>query len=414
MKIVFTGERSRGAPLTWGQRHVRRTASASSQVRVLDLPGLPVPRVADALAQLVGRHEALRTRISGAAEQVVSDHGALAVECGPALVADELTGPFDDREDWPLRVGLVTSGRPADPAVRQVVLACGPLAVDHHGAEIVVKDLGLLLRGALPVRSAAQPADDAEFQRSVSGTRLTSRAVRYWTDELCRVEPPSAGPPGTGWSVTLRSSAMDVAAQAIAARHGVSAATVYLAAAAAVVGTLTGTRLTGLRAAVSNRFYPDRRDVVATIAQDGVVVLDLAVPSFGDLVQQAWRVTMRSHRFARYDPDVMAAAVDIDAFPCFEDSRLVRRDQGLPSEAELRTVAEGSTLTSAAASAGGLALSVDGVGASARADTLSRSDLGASLRALESLLVTAAFREVSMGELGAMVARPPGSVVPPG
>ncbi|MPZ84438.1 MAG: hypothetical protein GEV28_30240 [Actinophytocola sp.] len=413
MKIVFTGERSRGAPLTWGQRHVRRTASASSQVRVLDLPGLPVPRVADALAQLVGRHEALRTRLAGEDEQRVSDHGTLAVDCGPALSADELTGPFDDQEEWPLRVGLVTAGPPDGAAVRQVVLVSGPLAVDHNGAEIVVKDLGLLLRGALPVRSAAQPADDAAFQRSVSGTRLTSRAVRFWTDELRRVEPPPVGPPGTAWSVTLRSSAMDVAAHSIAARHGVSAATVYLAATAAVVGTLAGSRVTGLRAVVSNRFYPDRRDVVATIAQDGVVVLDLAVPSFGELVQQAWRMTMRSHRFARYDPDAMASAVDTDSFPCFDDSRLARRDWALPSEAKLRAVAEGSTLTSSAASAGGLALAVDGSGASARADTMARSDLGSCLSALESLLVTAAFRDVAMGELGALVARPPGSVVPP-
>jgi hypothetical protein len=409
MKIVFAGERSRGAPLTWGQRHIRRTASASSQVRVLNVPGVPVPRVADALAQLVGRHEALRTRLTGEDEQQVFENGALPVERGPSFPPGGLEAPFDDRAEWPLRAGLVT----ADDVVRQVVLVCGPLAVDHEGAEIVVKDLGLLLRGALPVRSAAHPADDAVWQRSPQGVRLTARAVRFWTEELRRVRSLSAGRPGDAWSATLRSSAMDVAAHAVAARHGVSASTVYLAATAGVVGALTGNRLAALRSVVSNRFYPDRRDVVAAIAQDGLVLLDLAVPTFGELVQQAWRTTVRAHRFARYDPDALADAVDVASFPGFDDSRLARRDAVLPPEAELRDLAGRSTLASSASAVGGFALAVDGSGMTARADSLSAAELGSGLRAVESVLVTAAFREVAMGELAALVARSPGTVVPP-
>jgi hypothetical protein len=415
MKIVFTGERSRCAPLTWGQRHVLRTVdTAVPHVRVVPVPDVPVPRAADALARLLGRHEALRTRLSGADEQRVHDTGALPVElvrCAPGesmfaaeQARDRLTTPFDLRADWPLRVALVLTG----DSVRHAVLVCSPFAVDHDGAELVAKDLGLLLRGALPVRTAAQPVDDALLQRSETGARMTGRAIRFWTEEMRRLAPVRVIEPGGRCAATLRSAAMGTAAHAIAGRHGVSASTVYLAATAGLVGALTGERVAGLRTVVSNRFYPDRRDVVAAVAQDGLLALDISVPTFGELVQLAWRETMRAHRFARYDPNLLADAVRRPPFACFDDSRLARRDvPALPEQASVRASAERSSLTwSDTPDRDAFAVHVDGAGVTVRADTglLPRQDLECWLRALEGLLISAAYRDVATGEFVALLA----------
>lgn len=415
MKIAFSGERGGTAPLTWGQRHVLRTGDAAApQVRVVPVPDLPVPRASDALARLVSRHEALRTRLTGEDEQRVLDTGTLSVElvrCGPGesmyaaeQARERLGGPFD-RGDWPLRAALVAVG----DAVRHAVLVVCPFAVDHDGMELVAKDLALLLRGAIPARSAPQPADDARLQRSAHGARLTGSAIRFWTEELGRLEPATAGARGERRTASLRSVAMDTAVHSIAGRHGVSASTVYLAATAGLLGALTGARVAGLRTVVSNRFYPDRRDVVAAIAQDGVLVLDLAAPTFGDLVQSARRETMRSHRFARYDPDLLADAVSAAPFACFDDSRLLRRDvPALPDQAALRASAERSSLTwSRTPDRNAFAVLVDGTGVTVRADTglMAEADLDRWLRALEGLLISAAYRDVATGELAALLGR---------
>jgi hypothetical protein len=396
MKIVFTGERSVVAPLTWGQRHVMRQRSALNLARVVTTPPVLLPLAVDAIAALVGRHEALRTRLigperpeqlpadlaDGVAElvrQQVADRGALPVEVLECSVEEAessaaeartrlLVAPFNHVEEWPLRVAVVV----AENIVRRVVLVCSPLAVDDHGVELVVKDLALLLRGALPVRSAAQPADDAQQQRKA--TDLTDRAIRFWTGELRRVAPVTA-PAGEPTAVTLRSVALGNAAHAIAERHGVRQSTVFLAATAAVLGTVTGERTVAVRSVVTNRFYPDRRDVVAAIAQDGLVVLDLAVPAFGDLVQQTWRSVVRSHRFGRYDPDRLAKAVGNGVFARVDDRPLGHQE---PPPAGPRPV-------------GGCHLTIGRGEITLHSDT-SLVPVEECLRALENLLFTAAYQ----------------------
>lgn len=416
MKIVFTGERSRSGPLTWGQRHVLRAGGTpAAQVRVVPVPDLPVPRAVDAVSRLIGRHEALRTRRTGVDEQRVFDTGTLPVElirCPPGestVVADQtrerLAGPFDHGADWPLRVALIVSG----DGVRQAVLVCSPLAVDHDGMDLVAEDLAVLLRGVPPVRTGPQPVDDARMQRSDYGTRLTGRAIRFWTDELDRLEPAPARAPGKRLAATMRSTAMATAAHAIAGRNGVSASTVYLAATAGLLGALTGGRVAGLRTVVSNRFYPDRQDVVAAIAQEGVLVLDLAVPTFGELIQSARREAMRTHRFARYDPDLLAEAITAAPFACFDDSRLQRRDlRALPDEAALRSAAERTSLTwTQLRGRDRFAVAVDGSEVTVRADSgvVPPADLECWLRALEGLLISAAYRDVATGELSALLSK---------
>lgn len=397
MKIVFTGERSLVAPLTWGQRHVMRQHSALNVTRVLDTPPVLLPLAVDAITALVGRHEALRTRLigpdrpedlpadlaDGVAElvrQQVASTGALTLDvlhCAPEETATVLAGArtrlatraFNHVEEWPLRVAVVVA---ADIVVH-MVLVCSPLAVDDNGMDLVVKDLGLLLRGALPVRSATRPADEAQRQRE-TGAPLTERAIRHWRTQLRRVTLVDA-PPGEPAAVTLRSTALGNAAHVVAQRHGVRPSTVYLAAFAKVVGTLTDENLVPLRTVVSNRFHPDCRDVVASVAQDGLVVLDLAVPSFGDLVTQTWRAVVRAHRFARYDPDKLVKAVPGRPFACVDVRPLGQRE---PPPATPHPV-------------GGAHLTVGRAEVTLHSDT-TLVPVEDCLRALENLLFSAAYQ----------------------
>ena len=202
---------------------------------------------------------------------------------------------------------------------------------------------------------------------------------------------------------------MGTAAHAIAGRHGVSASTVYLAATAGLVGALTHGKTAGLRTVVSNRFYPDRREAVAAIAQDGVLVLDLAVPTFGELIQLAWRETKRANRFARYDPDLLAGAVSAATV------RVLRRLAAAPPRgpgAAGRGGAAGGrgTVSSADLDAAPGTERVRRAGGRRRGDRaggqrlMVAADLERWLRALEGLLISAAYRDVAAGELAALLA----------
>ncbi|MEW1838752.1 hypothetical protein AB0392_12420 [Nonomuraea angiospora] len=374
----------RDGPLTWGQQDIwRAVAAAAPQERYLNIarvfaaPKRPVTveRAALALERLVARHESLRTRLTGppdaplqrvwpaacppyevvesgraGSEPVGSgpvDSGAvgsgavgsetvgsgavgslLAEEVGERLAAE----PFAYWEEWPLRVAFVVAGG----YVRHIVLVLCHLAADGHAAELVVKDFRLLLlRDSLPPLRSATPRELAAWQHSPEGRRVSGEAIGFWLEEYARMDPvrPSSHVPGEPRFVeaTMRSPALAAAAQAVAARNRVSSSTVLLAGAMRLAGWLTGQRFCGMRVIVNNRFAAARRDVVSTISQEALVVLDLRTESFDALVRQAWGTALRAYRQAQYDPYAMEEAVTrvgpgIRSFGCFNDQRLVQED----------------------------------------------------------------------------------------
>jgi hypothetical protein len=357
MMVRFAAGRARGAPLTWGQRDIWRAIEAARPEdqylnfgHVLATPRKSGPvtltRAAQALGRLIERHEALRTTISGDCQQVESS-GQLAVdvtECGAAeasVVAEQMldrlsSGVFDYADEWPLRAGFVT----ANGVVQRIVLVFCHMAVDGHAAEIVLKDLRLLLlRGVLPEARTATPTDLAEYQQSADGTQTTRDAIAYWTAQYERMSPahlpsvPARQP--RYWQASLHTNAAAAAAHVIADRHKVSSSTVFLTAMMKQAAELTGQRVLGMRTIVSNRFRAGQRDVVATISQEGLVVLDFGEPDFGELVRQAWQIALRGYKFAQFDPDELDRAVSampVASFGCFNDLRLVQRPEPIVTE----------------------------------------------------------------------------------
>ncbi|MFF4615499.1 condensation domain-containing protein [Nonomuraea jabiensis] len=364
----------RDGPLTWGQQDIwRAVLAAAPQERYLNIarvfaaPKRPVTveRAALALERLVARHESLRTRLTGPrdaplqrvwpaacppyevveAEPAGSEPvGSGPVESGPvgsvavgSALAEEVgerlaAEPFAYWEEWPLRVAFVVAGG----YVRHIVLVLCHLAADGHAAELVVKDFRLLLlRDSLPPLRSATPRELAAWQHSPEGRRVSGEAIGFWLEEYARMDPvpPSSHVPGEPRFVeaTMRSPALAAATQEVAARNRVSSSTVLLAGAIRLAGRLTGQRFCGMRVIVNNRFAAGRRDVVSTISQEALVVLDLRTESFDALVRQAWGTALQAYRQAQYDPYAMEEAVTrvgpgIRSFGCFNDQRLVQED----------------------------------------------------------------------------------------
>ncbi|MEW2171210.1 condensation domain-containing protein [Streptomyces sp. NPDC007027] len=306
-EVAFHGERSGRAPLTWGQRAIwhaiRRTAPNDHYFnigRALPLAdrGRPatVPEALSALARLMERHESLRTRLllspqDGEPAQILTDAGTLSVTITraaglpeAAAGAEALLGRlsatrFDYPAEWPVRVALVTVG----DRVTHVVLVLCHLAADGHAAEILVRDLRLLVRrGSAGRPPATTPLDLARDQHAAAGRRRGAAALAHW-EAGYRAAPPTMFPDLRAeprsprfWTGRLVSPALARAVGAVAAAHRVSGSTVLLTASAALVAAGEGHRTAAVMPIVGNRATGALRDLVSTLSQDGLFVLDLA------------------------------------------------------------------------------------------------------------------------------------------
>lgn len=368
LDIPFTAGRSGDAPLTWGQRAIwhaiGRTAPNDHYFnlgRVLPLAdrGAPVDTacLATALSALLARHEALRTRVvaedgeprqrlhaEGRAELVVRDEPDpdRAADKAAELLA-ELSGQrFGYTEEWPVRLGAVRSGG----RITHAVLALCHLAADGHAAEVLVRDLRLLVRrGAAGPVSQETPLDLARHQHGPAGRRASEAALAHWERGLAQVPPTMfaervAEPLRPRfWTGRLVSAALPRAVDAVAVAHGVSGSTVLLTAAAALVAVGQGHRAAAVMPIAGNRAAERRRTMVGTLSQDALFVL--ALPDdpagkavFTDLLAGAWPAALAGYRAAAYDPVGWDALLErasrdrgteVHPYCCFNDMRLVDR-----------------------------------------------------------------------------------------
>ncbi|MFY1698436.1 MULTISPECIES: condensation domain-containing protein [unclassified Solwaraspora] len=333
------------APLTWSQRATWPDRAAFDTapavpylprtLRVPDRVDADVGRLSRAVGLLVERHAALRTGFQPAGDdlcQVVAATGTLPVRllavppsradpdgarAATELAAELAADPVDHRDEFALRVGLVRCG----DRIRQVALAFSHAVVDFHAAEILLRDLRLaVLRGAVPGPAGWQPADVAADEARHGGPR-SQRAARHWLAQFERL-PAEMFPAGVGAGshdpvgagprhrvARLVSGAVDLAARAVAARYGVSTATVLLAAIALAVADRAGTDGCGLVTMSSNRFRVHHRTAVASLNQIGLCHLDLTGRRrLTDLLGPTWQAALAAYRHAYYDPATLAAA----------------------------------------------------------------------------------------------------------
>ncbi|MGP3963212.1 condensation domain-containing protein [Nonomuraea sp. 3N208] len=355
LSVDFASDRSGRAELAWGQRDIwgaihdvgPGSAHYFNVPRLLAVPRAGGPRrpgaVAAALAEVVGRHDALRSvvrlGVAGPYQEVAAD-GTLSIETVEAArgdvddVAAELVARLAGRSfgdgEQPLRAGFVV----CDGAVIHVALVLSHVVADWRAADVVVRDLRmLLLRGVIARPPSSQLLDLVREEEAASAR--SDRAVAQW-EALLRTVPSAMFPSVVGPGATprfaravLSSPRLDHAAHVLARRAGVSTATVLLVAVTMLLRELTGHQVCGITPIVHNRFNDRTRDLVTSLNQLGLFTLG-PCGSLAETLVSAYPAVLASYRRARFDSlalhamaDRMSADRGVPMLPscCFNDLR---------------------------------------------------------------------------------------------
>ncbi|MFF3437960.1 condensation domain-containing protein [Streptosporangium sp. NPDC002721] len=313
LKVRFSGSRSGRWPITVGQKNVLEWISP-------DLPGpadilstmVRVPRggtmeaVGAALGALIGRQEALRTLIRDG-EQVVRASGTLVAEVVEATGTGREWFPpgraFDPAADLPVRARVVT--RSGSPFL--VVLHVSHVAADLSAMTVLRAELAALLAGRPLPPATHHPADQATYELTPAGRRRLEGSLRYWArqvaeEPLCALGLPFRFPGARGHHHVLLGSRPAAEALArVVADTGARPPAVVMAAFAALLTGWTGVPGCRLNCLCNNRFSPELRDYVGTVAQETTIPFT-ASPSFLEAVSRTDAAAMAAYKYGRYDP----------------------------------------------------------------------------------------------------------------
>jgi len=341
MAVPFTGPESGTAPLSWGQRAIWQDMQDSGNQfnmgGMFELPGgSSVQDAAARLRGLMSRHAALRVRLAagpaGGICQQVAGSGQTGLDiltipddvsqAGLARYAADLmdTWPprlrLDFHRDWPLRMAVLRHRG----ACTHLVWVLSHLVADG-GAHLLLLDDLVAHETAGPGPGEPRRPDLLDVARREQEPQLRSlstRALRYWEAALRDIPAQTfsgipaqvsagSGPQGQGepqyWQARFSSPAAHLAMQAIASRTRTDATRVTLAVIATAIGRSTGAHRLTLKVMASNRFRPGMADVIAPIAQNSVVTIDVADTSVDELVARARGASLTASMRAYYDPD---------------------------------------------------------------------------------------------------------------
>jgi hypothetical protein len=324
--VEFEGDGAGEGGLSWGQ--LENWATITTFGGWVPLGGAtPVPqdmtveRIVDTLRYAMSRFPSLRTRLrfdAGQPIQVVHASGQLPLEiveagdADPAEVAEALSEryrdtPLDFTAEWPLRMtAILQHGRPT-----HMVALISHLAADATGLSVMMREM--IAQVDTPV-DGLPPLAQTEWQRSPAGQRHNTAAMRYWEEVYRTIDPdrfdkPScidAGRPRY-WHGEFDSPALLQSVRGIAAASGIGTSTVFMTLLAVALHEVNGVNPVVIRPIVSNRFRPGLADVVCTVAQAGICVLDVAGVPFDEALQRVQRAVMKAYKYAYFDHGQMVA-----------------------------------------------------------------------------------------------------------
>ena len=331
--VRFTGAEAGTEPLTWGQKAIWQDMQASGNQFSMGgrfaLPaGSTVEDAAARLRGLLGRHAALRMRLATDSAGRLCQEVAASGETG----LDVLTVPddagrdeaaryaadrmeswplerFDFFNDWPLRMAVVRHRG----ACLSLVWALSHLVADGGAHRLLLADLLADGTGGREGGGPRRPEilDVARSERTPRLRQLSSRALRYWESQLGHIPAQTFGEPtrpqgqaGQRYrQVRFSSPAAHLAMVAIARRTGTDVSRVTLAVVATAIARATGVNPLTVKVMVNNRFRPGLADVIAPIAQNSVVTIDLGDASIDEVVARARGASLTAGMRAYYDPD---------------------------------------------------------------------------------------------------------------
>ena len=331
MVVQFAGAEAGTEPLSWGQKAILQDMQEtgnqfSMQGRIDLLEGSTIEDAAARVNGLLARHAALRMRLgagqAGRPYQEVAGSGQFGLDiltfpddadrADVSRYRDHLwtTWPlerFDFYRDWPLRVAVLRHRG----ACLHLVWVLSHLAADGGGILLLLADLLADETGTAKDPRHPNVLDIARSEQLSQLRQLSSRTMRYWESQLMHLPPQTfggpAGPHGQAgqryWQARFSSPAAHLAMLAISRRTGTDASRVALAVIATAIGRATGMHLLTMKVMVNNRFRPGMADVIAPIAQNSVVTIDVADASVDEVVARARAAALTAGMRAYYDPD---------------------------------------------------------------------------------------------------------------
>ncbi|HEV7650878.1 MAG TPA: hypothetical protein VGP26_22260 [Actinophytocola sp.] len=391
--VAFEGEGAGEGELTFGQRGLWQSIELSGAATVTHLvaadPGTTVDAVAETLGFMVGRHQALRTRLmlreSGPPRQRVFAAGKLpllvvaAGADGPAEVAEALAAhwkvaPFAYETEWPVRMAAIVADGGNDTGtgtgtggrtVTHVVTVFLHTSIDGFGLAALLADIDArdpeTGAPAGPV-TALPPLAQAAFEESPAGRRQNEQSLRYQEQVLRSAPARPLGEPRYGGErrfsmLRYRSPAIGLAVHAVAARDRLHESPSLVASFLVAVGRVAGVNPLLTMMMVSNRFRPGYADSVSALIKIVPFVLDVADLSVGEVVARASGRALNAYRNAYYDAyeqdDVVSRVErergeEFDLSCYFNDRRRRPRVQaGLvaPAADQIRAALAGSELS---------------------------------------------------------------------
>lgn len=328
--VEFGGLPDRSGPLTWAQRHYWTILAAHPENRGRFsirltwpvLPGADFELVRSAVAVLVERHEALRSRFSfteGApTAQRVDGSGSFPLwrrEVGGEVMRGEAmhyAGAVADPEfcldtEYPVRFQVLSSnGMP-----KFLVVVASHLAVDAHACGVLEAEFETLTAGkGLPAVSS-QPLDWAERERSPRGMSRNRRSLEYFgklLDEFPRPLFPrqgaSDGVGGNGFPVVLGHGAgLGAKLHRLAEEWGSPVAAVALAAVSGALAKHAGVDAFPLGVTCANRFLPGAEGYVGMLAQNSALGIRVKGRTLQECAVDIQRGQMRAYLHGAYDQD---------------------------------------------------------------------------------------------------------------
>ena len=323
----FSSTVSGPAPLTWGMKAVLRdiresgfSLNASGAQPVAE--GDTVEILAQRLAGLVSRHPALRVRLDTDAEGrdsiAVGESGEVTVEVldfgddeDPVEIGkyidqlwlDWLLTPFDHYRSLPIRFGVM---RHEGRAIYQVP-CYNHLVVDGAAINMLMEEFST----GKPVGGPMHLLDLVERERTPQAIKANDRSLNYWQTHLRDIPPRTFGN-GISldgrqgkrfWHARFSSPAAHLGVLAIARRTGMDTSRVLFSVIATALGRALEMPTLTAKVISSNRFRPGLADVVAPIAQNSLVTVDLADATVDEVVARGRRALLAGGMHAYYDPD---------------------------------------------------------------------------------------------------------------
>lgn len=329
MTVEFGGAHAGTAPLTWGQQAIYQDMCESGNQfnmggRFELPPGSTIEDAAARLRWLMVRHASLRMRLLADGDgQEVAGAGAIGLDivtvpddAGDAQLARYAadlmdTWPvdrFDFQRDWPLRMAVLRRGG----AACYLVWVLSHLAADGGGHVLLLDDV---IADAPARRELDEPRhpdilDLAASEQEPQLRQVSKRALRYWEAQLKDIPAQTfAGAPGLRsqpgpryWQARFRSAAAHLAMLAIAGRTGTDLSRVTVAIIATAIARVTGRNRLTVKVMVNNRFRPGLADVIAPIAQNSVLTVDLAGATIDEVVTRTRGGSLTAGMRAYYDP----------------------------------------------------------------------------------------------------------------